>query len=344
MSSIPQNSPEDPRIVALRSDVRGALLARKKADARDLLGRLLGLSDSSEDRANLVNLVQGVDGELRSYLNSRGEIRARLSGGTSLEAIQTELDLSIPHWRAFANDFAEFRLARSGLPPGEDPHFLARVKDLRERLAAGEVDAVLAEWEQLGAPPSSEGDAFYQIAELLTRLDRLIGDRDWEGARIAHSECSAFLKEEDCAVFRAGIGSYLHRSEQSIGWEELLIACEKALPHPSAEEKRRLALALYEATDAIRIRVNEARNATLEDLQKKVKETLDAVEASSPPVVVEASGVRSIVLVLLVILALLVGIWIFYRASAGSSGAEFRPGVDEGVCLSRAFAVSLSLS
>jgi len=119
---MPQNSPEDPRIVALRSDVRGALLGRKKADARDLLGRLLALSDSSEDRANLVNLVQGVDGELRCYLNSRGEIRARLAGGTSLEAIRTELDLSIPHWRAFVNDFAEFRLARSGLPLGEDPH------------------------------------------------------------------------------------------------------------------------------------------------------------------------------------------------------------------------------
>lgn len=326
MSSTPQNASDASSISALRDRVRGALLAKKKGEARDLLGRLVALSGDPEDMTNLSNLISGVDDELHRHLRSWGEIRTRLSEGTPLESIQSELDNSIPHWRAFVNDLPGLSLARNGLPPSDDPNFRAQVDKLESRLAEGEVEAVLEAWKDLGAPPGTCSAGFAQITELLARLDLVVKEKEWKKARSVHSECGIFLEDEELSLYREGISSYLRRRGERIGWETLLIECKDALPHPSTREKQRLASALYAAIDTIERRLVGAGDPSLAELRNRLCKMRQAVEVAEPNATKEASGVKWILLGLLVLLTILAGLWLYQSSSAegfeGASGVE----------------------
>jgi hypothetical protein len=300
---------------AMRDRVRGALFSRRKAEARDLLGKLIVLSADLEDRKNLASLISGVEEEFRRYLRAHGEIRTRLTDGTPLEVIQEQLDCSIPHWRAFVNDLPGLNLARTGLAPSEDPSFRVQVEGLEKRLMEGEVDPVLEDWENLGTPKAISSAGFAKIVELLNRLSRLLKEKDWENARSVHLECTAFLEEEEGTRFQNGVENHLRRSGEIIGWERLLAECRSALPNPTLEEKQRLAIALYAAIDTIKIRLSGAAPPSLAELLERLREMQHKIESADTPVIEKGSGLKWIILTLLVILSLLGALWLYHVLS-----------------------------
>ena len=317
MSRSPQDASEAKQFGAMRDRVRGALLSKRKAEARDLLGKLVVLSADSEDRKNLAGLISGVEEEFRRYLRAHGEIRTRLTDGSPLEVIQQELDCSIPHWRAFVNDLPGLNLARIGLAPSEDPSFRVQVEGLEKRLMEGEVDPVLEDWENLGSPKAISSAGFAQTVELLSRLSRLLEEKDWGGARGVHLECTAFLEEEEGKRFQNGVETHLRRSGELIGWERLIAECSNALPNPTRGEKQRLAIALYAAIDAIKIRLSGDAPPSLAELLERLKGMQHKIESADTPVIETGSGLKWIILILLVILALLAALWLYHVLSGG---------------------------
>jgi hypothetical protein len=306
-----------PQAETLRNRARTALLSRRKAEARDILGKLVTLSEDPADRRNLEELIKGVDEELRKFTLAQGDLRTRLMNRIPLLTIQEELSQRMPYWRAFANDLPELALARTGLPPHEDPTLKERLGKLEMRLAAGEVLPVLEEWENMGTPAAAANPGFVQLVEILGKLGDQIEARSWKMAQTVHAEAAVLLEGDECAGFRDGTRTYLRLTEDIIRWESLLGECKVALPTPGRAEKQRLAEALYAATDGIARRVG--KEPGLKNLQTRLSEMRDAIESAAAAPTRAGSGVKWTILILLLIVVILAAIWFWFGIASSQS-------------------------
>lgn len=317
---------DSPQVESLRTRARSALLSRRKADARDILGKLVPLSGDPGDRKNLDELIKGVDEELRNFTASRGSIEKRLLDRTPLETIQEELTQRIPHWRAFANDLPGLNRARAGLPAHADPTLKDRLKDLEARLGAGEVLAVLEDWDNMGTPAGAANPGFVQLADILGKLSEQIEARDWKASQTAHYETVNLLKEDECAAFRQGVETHVRHTGEIIRWETLLTECKGYLPAPDRKNKQRLAEALYAAADGIARRVGS--DSSLKDLQTRLLNMREKIESAEAKPERKGSGMIWAILIMLAIVAALIAAWfrLGFSSPQARSGTWPSPG------------------
>ena len=301
------------QIESLRREARGSLLAKRKGEARTVLGQLVHLSSSAEDIGNLANLVSSVTEEVARYERSRGDVRQRLLDGGLLTSIQQELDEEVPYWRAFAPDIPSLQSARDGLPPSEDPAFRSRIDRLEKMLEEGQVAAATHEWHQLGMPSGTASTGFVQSIGYLQQLESLVDSENWTEAGRVIAECSPFFESGDGVRFRTGMSPIVQRISEIVGWETLLKECSMALPNPSAHEKERLALSLYAASDAVKRRLVYDSDLGLKEMSRRLQETLLSVERSETPVIRQSTGAGWIIGTLIMLLLLIVGLWLWLQ-------------------------------
>jgi hypothetical protein len=309
---------ESPHLAALRSQFRTAILSKRKADARGILGKLVAMSGDEDDRRNLDELIKGVVSELQRYTGEQGGIKKRLQGGTTRDEIQQELGSRISHWRAFANDLPDLQLARDGLPAHEDPKLKDRLKFLERKLAEGAVEDVLSEWEELGAPEAAAGGLFVQIVDGFSTVLDQVNQAKWSQAVIDARPLAVLLELEEAISIRDGCKKYLDPLKRRIDWEVLLL--NQTGEGKEGRKKRRILLEdLIKAKDEIQRQIG--KNTALKDLLVRVEEAIEIYSRERLEQPKSSSGVKVIVLILAILFMIIFVIWISMRNSGISNEA-----------------------
>ena len=316
MSTDSPNSTDSSHLAAMRNDARAAILAKRKAEARGVLGRLVTQSEDKSDRENLDRLIQGVKAEVDMITRERAPIRKRLLDGGALEQIQNELNDRIPHWRAFVNDLPDLQLVRDGLPANEDPRIKQSLKELEKKLALGLVQEVLAEWEQLGEPKSAAGGLFVQIVEEFASITDNIEQSNWNQTKIHAARLTALLETEESSEYKEGCMRYLKPLRNRNFWE-LLIA--KKLPEGKDREKIQSAhlQELIMAKDEISRQA--ANNSKLKELLERVENAIDYHSNQRLEQPRQSNGLKVVVVMVVAVILIILAIWLYMRNSAGSA-------------------------
>jgi hypothetical protein len=309
---------ESPHLATLRSQFRTAILSKRKADARGILGKLVAMSGDEDDRRNLDELIKGVESELKRYTGELGSIKKRLQDGTTLDAIQQELGSRISHWRAFANDLGELALARDGLPAHEDPKLKERLKVLEGKLAEGAVENVLSEWEELGAPEAAAGGLFVQIVQGFSTVLDQVDQAKWPQAAIDTRPLVTLLESEEAISFRDGCKKYLDPLKKRIDWEVLLL--KQTGEGKEGRKQRRILLEdLIKAKDEIQRQIG--KNTALKDLLDRVEEAIEIYSRERLEQPESTGGVKVILVILAVLFMIVVVVWLYMRNSGDPNGA-----------------------
>jgi hypothetical protein len=295
---------------SLRSQVRSALLSKKKAEARGALGKLVALSGAEADQINLSELIKGVGQEVGRYTSECGPVRNRLMAGSSLEMIQTELDARIPHWRAFANDLPELSITRDGLPAHEDPALRKRLEELEKKLATGSVMEVLAEWEALGEPVSAARGGFVQMVETLGELLERMDQKDWQGAEKTRNDAMGLVAADEAVSYRPGCEAFLKSTGAMFRWEILL---QKSADHTSPEKRERqdLLAELLGAKDELERLIH--KDPSLKEILGRMNGAIERLEQYRDRAPESSGAVRILVILLLAIVLALVAAWLLNR-------------------------------
>jgi hypothetical protein len=311
MDSESTSTAERAHLEALRAQARAALLSRKKAEARGILGKLVTLSHQQTDQENLNELIKGVSQEVSRYVTTCGTVRERLLEGITMESIQSELDNRIPHWRAFANDIADLRAAREGLTAHEDPELKLSIEALEKKLAAGLVTEVIQEWNDLSAPVSVTKGNFVQILSVLEKLAEKINIKNWEGAEKTRAEALALLGVPEMSHYQQGCEKFLKTTGKTIRWETLLQ--KSAGPRPSSKSDLQNALGdLLAAKDELeRLLFNDS---SLKGIFERVNEAIAGMEQQNIVIPSNNGVVKKLVILLLIIIFILFAAW-YYNSS-----------------------------
>ena len=316
---------------ALRNEARGALMARKRADARVSLGRLVAMSGDEDDRRNLAELIKGVELELQRYTGENGSIKKRLQDGTTLDAIQQELSSRISHWRAFTNDLPELALARDGLPAHEDPETKRKLKDLEKRLAEGAVQEVLESWIELGQPEAAAGGVFVQVLNAFAGLGASLEKRDWKGANERVAGTKQLLETEEGMPYRSACLPQAHAMEENLRWELLLIKCASS-SGLTGRERNRLLVELSRAENDIDFRLRD--NPALDEIQARIKVVIEDFSAALPEEEEPRSLAKPLVAVLVLIVLVLIALWIYFRSITPGGSTDYGETRHQGLTLS----------
>ncbi len=313
MSTDSPNSTDSSHLSSLRNEARAAILAKRKAEARGVLGRLITQSEDKSDRENLDRLIQGVKAEVEIYMRDRAPIHTRLLDGVTLEHIQQELDDRIPHWRAFANDLSDLQLVRDGLPANEDPKIKDSLKELEKKLAHGSVQEVLAEWEQLGEPKSAAGGFFVQIVEEFAAISDNIDQSHWNEAEIHATRLTALLEADESSAYKDGCLKYLKPLRNRNTWELLIV---KKLPEGKDRRKMQGALLqeLIMAKDEISRQM--ANNSKLKELLGRVENAIDYHSTRRHESPQRSNGLKVVILIAIAVILIILAIWIYMRSTA----------------------------
>ena len=306
-----------PHLTALRGQFRTAILSKRKAEARGILGKLVAMSGDEDDRRNLDELIKGVESELQRYTGEQGCIKKRLQDGKTLDAIQQELSSRISHWRAFTNDLAELALARDGLPAHEDPKLKERLKVLERKLAEGAVEDVLSEWEELGAPDAAAGGLFVQIVDGFSTVKDQVDQAKWSQAVIDARPLATLLESEEAILFRDSCKKYFDPLKRRIDWELLLL--KQTGEGKEGRKQRRILLEdLIKAKDEIQRQIG--KNTALKDLLDRVEEAIEIYSRERLVQPESSGGVKVILVILAFLFMIVVVIWIYMRNSGDQSG------------------------
>jgi hypothetical protein len=291
----------------LRTQARSAMLSRKKAEARGILGRLVSLSGEKSDQDNLAELIKGVEQEVGRYSSECGSVRNRLIAGSSLEMIQTELDARIPHWRAFANDLPELSITHDGLPAHEDPSLRKKLEELDKKLAAGSVMEVLAEWEALGEPVAAARGGFVQMVETLGELLKRMNRKDWPGAEKTRNDAMGLVEADEAGSYRPGCEAFLKSTGAMFRWEMLL---KKSADHtfPEKREREDLLAELLGAKDELERLIR--RDPSLKEILERMDGAIERLEQYRDRAPESSGAVRILVILLLAIVLALVAAWL----------------------------------
>jgi hypothetical protein len=297
-------------LASLRSQVRSALLSKKKAEARGALGKLVALSGVEADQINLSELIKGVGREVGRYTSECGQVRDRLLAGSSLNMIQTELDAHIPHWRAFVNDLPELSIARDGLPAHEDPSLKKRLEELEKKLAAGSVMEVLAEWEELGEPVAAARGGFVQMVETLDKLLERMNQKNWQGAESIRNDAMGLVEAYEEGSYRPGCEAFLKSTGAMLRWEMLLKKCTERTS-PEKHERSNLLAELLGAKDELERLIH--KDPSLKEILARTNAAIERVEQYRDAEPESGRAVRILVILLLAIVLALVAAWLLNR-------------------------------
>lgn len=311
-----------PRLTALRSQYRTAVLSKRKADARGILGQLVVMSGDEDDRRNLAELIKGVELEIQRYTVEQGAIKNRLQDGTSLDAIQQELSSRISHWRAFANDLPDLRLARDGLPANEDPKLKERLKVLERKLAEGAVADVLSEWEELGAPEAAASGALVQVLNAVANLEDHIHRQEWLAAKTVLTDARSLLEVEEGASFQPGYGDYLKATEDRLRWE-ILLKKTSSSKDLKGRERQNLLVELSRAESDVNFRLRDT--PSLNEIHERLKEAIEDLQVIRVEPKDERTLLRPLAVVLLVIVLALIAAWLYFRSSGSIGASAWKP-------------------
>lgn len=312
MPTTNSNMPGHNQIASLRLDARGALMARKRADARVILGRLVSMSGDADDAKNLEVLVESVREEVSQYTRKSGDIGERLRSGIPLSAVQAELDKAISHWRAFTNDLAELAIARDGLPAHEDPELKRKLGELEKKLTEGAVHEVMSSWIEIGQPEAAAKGVFVQILNAFADLDASIQKQNWKGAKQRTTALRQLMETEDGIPFQNGCHPQISTIEDRLRWELILMKCESSTGL-TGRERSRFLVELSRANNDIEFRIRE--NPALEEIHSRIKLAIE--DMSAAPVAVEkpTNLAKPLIAVLVLIVLILIAFWVYFRST-----------------------------
>lgn len=313
---------ESPHVMLLRSQVRDAILRKRKADARGILGKLVAMSGDRADRENLEELIRGVGMEVDRYVRECGSIQKRLQDGATLEAVQQELNSRMPYWRAFANDLPELQVVRDGLPANEDPRLKERLKVLERKLAAGEVDVVITEWEEMGEPEAAASGALVQVLNSVACLRDKFDSRKWSDAKAVLEEAKNLLESDEGAAFQPGLGTYLKSAEDRLRWE-LLLKKSASSQNLMGRERQSLLVELSRAESDVDFQLRDT--PSLNEIHERIKAAIEDMEAIREEAPTNDGFVRSLVVTILIIVLALIAAWLYFRSSSSSGPSSWNP-------------------
>jgi hypothetical protein len=315
------NTAESSALETLRNQARAAILSRRKADARGTLGKLVAMSGEASDRENLDELIRGVGLEAERYIRESSSIQKRLQDGATLVAIQQELDSRIPHWRAFANDLPDLRIARDGLAAHEDPRLKERLKGLERKLADGAVGDVLAEWQELGEPEAAASGALVQVLDAVASLENHIDRQEWPAAKTVLTDARSLLETEEGASFQPGYGDYLKATEDRLRWE-ILLKRTSSSKDLKGRERQNLLVELSRAESDVNFRLRDT--PSLNEIHARLRKAIEDLEVIQVEPKDERTFLRALAVALLVIVLALIAAWLYFRSSGsgGSSAGE----------------------
>jgi hypothetical protein len=313
---------ESPHLSALRSQYRTAILSKRKADARGILGKLVVMSGDEDDRRNLNELIKGVESELQRYTGELGSIKKRLQDGQTLDAIQQELSSRISHWRAFANDLPDLRLARDGLPAHEDPKLKERLKVLERKLGEGAVEDVLSEWEELGAPEAAASGALVQVLNAVATLEDQIDRQEWLTAKTVLTDARSLLETEEGASFQPGYGDYLKATEDRLRWE-ILLKRTSSSNDLKGRERQNLLVELSRAESDVNFRLRDT--PSLNEIHDRLRKAIEDLEVIQVEPKDERTFLRALAVALLIIVLALIAAWLYFRSSESGGSAAGEP-------------------
>lgn len=310
---------------ALRGQIRAALITKKRGEARHLLGQLISLSNGDDGSENLKSLLDAVAGEVKGYISASGSVRDRLVAGTPLPSIQGELDSTLPHWRAFVNDFPELQLAKKGLAPHEDPALKIRVVELEKKIAKGSVAEAVLEWDELGRPESAARGIFVQILDGLSTLAEGLETRHWGQASVSHAQLEGLCDSEDAGSLQPGLGNFLSQAKNTLRWEGALSRLGAA-GQSGDKGRRKLLEELFKAKDEIQ-RLS-FRDKSLGDLQDRVEVAIEELSRTAPDEPERGGLPKTMLIVFLLFIVGIILIWLYVKFADSpppGSGTQFCP-------------------
>ena len=322
MDSESINTPESTHLETLRNQARAAILSRRKADARGALGKLVVMSGETSDRENLDELIRGVGLEVERYIHESAPIQKRLQDGATLEQIQDEINLRIPHWRAFANDLPDLRIARDGLAAHEDPRLKERLKGLERKLADGSISVAIAEWEEMGEPASAADGVMVQMLEKLGELVRYVDQKNWQSVDKTISGLRVVVTSELAPDYARGLTAFIEKSERVSRYEKLLNSV-KSIDLKKKSGRNELLEELMKAKGEVETLM--VSDPSLDSVNERMDDAIERISSSGA----SGGGVSSagripspVILTLVAAVGGLCAFWYFNRVEPVSGNSE----------------------
>jgi len=312
------NSPASAYLKSLRGQVRGALLTRKRGEARHLLGQLVSLSHDPDAAENLQALIGGVTSEVAAYESMAGPIRERLAGVTAPAEIQKELDIKIPYWKAFLSDIPVLQIASDGLADHDNPVIQAKLKILTDHLKAGRMDDAWHLWKDLGEPTGAADGIMVQVLQFIGRIRDAVENKNWPSASSSLKALQQLKNSSDLAAYEPGLSEYITLQERNLGYETLLVRADAC--GTGRKARQTMLEELFTAKTAIDAR--SASDPSLLSFKERMDEAIENLgEKGGEQKATGSSPGRSRFMLPLVVV-ILSGVLIGYWWVMGQDGAE----------------------